>query len=80
MLLPLAFPIVAILDGGADAYIGFSAMCVWLAAFFSAAIVGVCLWLSSVCEWLATTIERNRREREETQRAFHAYLLNGGRI
>jgi hypothetical protein len=79
IVFPFSFPIVALIDGAGAAYIGWACVATFLATL---ALVPVNLALnvaSDICEWIATEIQRNRKEREEATRAMHAYLLNGGR-
>lgn len=79
MLLPLAFPAVAILDGAGAAYVSWSCIVLFLATL---ALVPVNLALnvaSDICEWIANGIEAKRKCDESYAKAYAAYLLNGGR-
>jgi len=79
ILFPLAFPLVAIVDGGGCAYIAWGAIATFLATLLLVPLTFVLQLASDLCESIANRIARNQREREESTRALHAYLLNGGR-
>ena len=76
MALPLAFPVAAMLDGAQDAYTVSAIACLALAYILAVPAIGLCAMLAEVCEHIA---DNAIREREETTKALHAYLLNGGR-
>lgn len=75
LTLPLAFPIVAWIDGAQDEYQRWSILAMVLALFASMIPMAVCMALSNIFD----SIEQSRFEREQDARALHAYLLNGGR-
>lgn len=75
LALPLAFPVVAWIDGAGDAYFGWAIFAFALSVFVAGALMSACMALSSLCD----SIEQSIFEREQDARAFHAYLMDGGR-
>lgn len=76
MALPLAFPVAALLDGAGDAYTVSAIAYLAFAYILAIPAIGLCAFFSDLCESIA---DMAAREREETRKALHAYLLNGGR-
>lgn len=76
MLLPLAFPAVAFLDGASEAYLQLSILATIGAMFAILPFIWLLMGLST---WFST-MESRSIERERENRAFHQYLLNGGRV